>query len=1042
MMADHKTPPAASSEPQGHPECSRTVTAVLGPTNTGKTHLAIERMLGYETGVIGLPLRLLAREVYDKIARRIGADKVALITGEEKVKPEDPRYYVCTVEAMPRDLDVDFLAVDEVQLAGDPERGHVFTNRLFHSRGKLETLLLGAATMQGVIRDLLPDANFVTRPRLSKLSYSGQKKISRLPRRCAVVAFSANDVYAIAELIRRQRGGAAVVLGALSPRTRNAQVELYQSGDVDFLVATDAIGMGLNLDVDHVAFAGLRKYDGHVHRSLTPSEIAQIAGRAGRHMNDGMFGVTGETEPFSAELVERLENHDFEPVKILQWRNSQLDFSSLERLKRSLRQTPSARQLQRTRANDDVIVLETLSADDEIADLARSSHAVEKLWDTCQVPDYRKISASSHAELVANIFKYLVSDAGVIPEDWVARQVAHAASTEGDIDTLASRISLIRTWTFISNRRDWLAEPDMWQARTREIEDNLSDAMHQQLAQRFVDRRTSVLMKRLHDKALLHAEFEDDGRIFVESHYVGRLEGFRFTPDTQAAGAQGKAARHAASKILVRELSDRAERLCAAKPDAFALSRNGVIHWAGQSVARLEAGENPLRPNFELMADEQLNAPDRERVTNRLRTWLDYHISQRLRPLLDLSNAADLGGPSRGIAFRLVEGFGAITREAVADEVRNLDQVARAQLRKYGVRFGAYNIFFPALLKPDAAELVQTLWMLRHGQDHGLSRLQPPEPPRAGLTSLNADTSLPEGFYRACGFHLCATRAVRIDILERLGDQLRPLISWKPSADKTEPPAGALGGGAFKVQPEMMSILGCSADELALVLKAIGYRLERRPVARPGVDGQAHAEVLGSDPPIPVEAAPAAPEAAAPTQADPAAAVPAEAESPALDAPALDAAALEVAPPEVAPPESVPAAAEPEYEEIWRLRRRAHRDKRPNPRRAEKAETASGSDAAAQLPRNKADGERKPRQDDRPRQGHRHDRHKDKDRHQDRRGARIAPARSDQPAAASARANVRRAVDPNSPFAALQSLKEKLESKVEQKVVDHAQDQA
>ncbi len=1011
MMADHKKPAAiAKSNPQGHPECSRTVTAVLGPTNTGKTHLAIERMLGHETGVIGLPLRLLAREVYDKIAKRIGADKVALITGEEKIKPEDPRYYVCTVEAMPRDLDVDFLAVDEVQLAGDPERGHVFTNRLFHSRGRLETLLLGAATMQGAIRDLLPNANFVTRPRLSKLSYSGQKKISRLPRRCAVVAFSANDVYAIAELIRRQRGGAAVVLGALSPRTRNAQVELYQSGDVDFLVATDAIGMGLNLDVDHVAFAGLRKYDGHVHRSLTPSEIAQIAGRAGRHMNDGMFGVTGETEPFSAELIERLENHDFEPVKILQWRNSQLDFSSLERLKRSLRQTPGTPRLQRTRANEDFIVLETLSADDEIADLASTPQAVEKLWDACQVPDYRKISASSHAELVATLFKFLTSDAGVIPEDWVARQVAHAASTEGDIDTLANRISLIRTWTFISNRRDWLAEPEMWQERTREIEDTLSDALHQQLAQRFVDRRTSVLMKRLHDKASLHAEFEDDGRIFVESHYVGRLEGFRFTPDTQAAGAQGKAARHAASKILVRELSQRAESLCSAKPEAFSLSRNGAVMWAGQSVGRLEAGEHPLRPGLELLADEQLSAPDRDRVIARLRTWLDYHISQRLKPLLDLSNAADLGGQSRGIAFRLVEGFGAISREAVAEEVRSLDQIARAQLRKYGVRFGAYNIFFPALLKPDAAELLLLLWMLRHGGESGLDLLQPPEPPRAGLTSLMADTGLPEGFYRACGFHLCATRAVRIDILERLGDQLRPLISWKPSAEKAEPPPGALGGGAFKVQPDMMSILGCSADDLAVVLKAIGYRVERRPLARPNDAAGLDAEATGS---APVSLAEGVSDATQDT----------------------DASAQMVAEPPSQP------EAEPGYEEIWRPRRRTQRIRRPAPRQAE-AEVVHGAagepaQARPDKPRRerraqKPDGSRQDRGQDRREQRH-------KDRHQDGRGTR---SRDDKPAPASAKPNQRRVVDPDSPFAALQTLKDRLERKVEHRAEDQVQDQA
>ena len=475
----------------------RNVTAVLGPTNTGKTHLAIERMLGHDTGLIGLPLRLLAREVYDKVAARAGAANVALITGEEKIKPERPRYWVCTVEAMPRFADVDFLAIDEVQLAADPERGHVFTDRLLHVRGQQETLLLGAQTMRDAISDLIPGANFISRPRLSKLTYSGEKKITRLPPRTALVAFSASEVYAIAELIRRQRGGAAVVLGALSPRTRNAQVALYQSGDVDFLVATDAIGMGLNLDVDHVAFAGTRKYDGQVHRELTAGELGQIAGRAGRHMNDGTFGVTGAVEAFSSDLIDRLETHTFEPVKSLQWRNRDLDFASLDRLRDSLREAPREGRLTRARTADDMLALESVSHDREVAAFAVSRQAVSRLWDVCQVPDYRKISNQNHAELVATLYKFLMGPEERIPKDWFAQQVALADRTDGDIDTLANRIAHIRTWTFVSNRVDWLADHEHWQERTRAIEDSLSDALHEQLTQRFVDRRTSALMKGL-----------------------------------------------------------------------------------------------------------------------------------------------------------------------------------------------------------------------------------------------------------------------------------------------------------------------------------------------------------------------------------------------------------------------------------------------------------------------------------------------------------------------------------------------------------------
>ena len=985
-MPQNTPAPSAPRSNSNRPDCARNVSAVLGPTNTGKTHLAIERMLGHETGVIGLPLRLLAREVYDKVAARAGAQNVALITGEEKIKPPEPRYHVCTVESMPQSTEADFVAVDEIQLAGDPERGHVFTNKLFHARGRLETLLLGAQTMGGAIRDLLPEANFISRPRLSKLSYAGQKKISRLPRRSAIVAFSASDVYAIAELIRRQRGGAAVVLGALSPRTRNAQVELYQSGDVDFLVATDAIGMGLNLDVDHVAFAGRRKFDGRVHRMLTPGETGQIAGRAGRYMNDGTFGVSGECDPFDAELIEKLENHDFEPVKILQWRNPDLDFSSIAALQASLNEMPASARLQRTRENDDVAVLERLAGDQEIADLTTTRDAVARLWDACQVPDYQKISQASHAELVANLYRFLVSGDGMIPEDWIEKQVRQAASTEGDIDTLANRISLIRTWTFVSNREGWLADPEHWQSRTREIEDNLSDALHQQLAQRFVDRRTSVLMKRLHDKSALDAEIEDDGKIFVENHYVGQLTGFRFTPDTHAAGAQGKAARHAASKVLAQELARRAEHLAGAKPETLALTRNGAITWNGEEVARVEAGEHALKPAINLMADENMNAPDRDKVIARLRTWTDYHIAQRIKPLADLSTAQDVDGIARGIAYRLVESFGALKREAVAEEVRALDQTARAGLRKYGVRFGAYNIFFPALMKPDAAELLLLLWGLKHAAETGLDQYDLPEMPRPGLTSLAADLSLPEDYYRACGFHLCGNRAVRIDILERLGDQIRPLVAWKPNGAAAEPPAGALGGGAFKVQPDMMAILGCSQEELNGVLKALGYRMERRPLTPSSAADTATAN----------EDAPAAGDEATPSETV------ASENSQDADQPTAHAAADETT--------------EPAYEEIWRPR------KRPDRRRRPRAQDTAAQNAEA------AQSERKPR-----RANANHARTgKPQD---DKRGARKkqATAGKEQQKTPANKPKREPAVDPDSPFAALKGLKEKMERDMQER---------
>ncbi|WP_439544504.1 helicase-related protein [Hyphomicrobium sp.] len=909
----------------------RNVTAVLGPTNTGKTHLAIERMLGHESGMIGLPLRLLAREVYDKIAARIGVDKVALITGEEKIKPERARYWVATVEAMPRDVDVDFLAIDEIQLAGDPERGHVFTDRLLHARGRKETLLLGAQTMREAIQDLIPGANFISRPRLSQLTYAGEKKITRLPGRSAVVAFSANEVYAIAELIRRQRGGTAVVLGALSPRTRNAQVALYQSGDVDFIVATDAIGMGLNLDIDHVAFSANRKFDGQNFRNLTANEIGQIAGRAGRHMNDGTFGVTGTCEAFDADLVERLETHTFDPVRVLQWRNRRLDFSTLERLRDSLREMPNEPRLTRARMADDVVALETLSNIGDLAAYANSPAAVQRLWDVCQVPDYRKISSQNHAELCASLYGYLMSGEGRVPEDWFAKQVAFADRTDGDIDTLANRIAHIRTWTFVANRADWLKDPGHWQGRTRAIEDSLSDALHEQLTQRFVDRRTSALMKGMRDKEELAAEIGDDGAIHVENHNIGSLKGFRFSPETQTEGINAKAARNAATQVLSRELGMRARRVAAAKSEAFKLSRSARILWRDEEIAALEASEDPLKPQVAVLADEHLSPPDREKVQARLETWRDEIIAERLKPLVDIAKAEDVTGLARGIAFRLTESFGMLKREQITDMMKHLDQEARAQLRKYGVRFGAFNIYFPSLLKPAPAELAATLWALKNATANGLSLDALPDLPRAGLTSAPANPATPEALYRVYGFHLCGPRAVRLDILERLADLIRPLLAWRAKPDNPmQPPKGSTGDGGFVVTPEMMSILGCSPDELSHVLKALGFRLDRKTVTPPVVASAAapqEAIVAGeenaapaSEAPVPVSESTSepdvtpSPEVAPP--AEEAAAAPAAAASASLETPAV---------PAMAAAEGAEAAA-PSVIEIWRPKRR-HEDR-------------------------------------------------------------------------------------------------------------------
>jgi ATP-dependent RNA helicase SUPV3L1/SUV3 len=807
---------------------ARNVTAVLGPTNTGKTHLAIERMLGHESGMIGLPLRLLAREVYSRVAARAGADQVALVTGEEKILPAQPRYWVSTVEAMPRETDAAFVAIDEVQIAADLERGHIFTDRILNLRGTQETLLLGAATMRGIIEQLLPGVHVVTRPRMSVLAYSGQKKLTRLPERSAIVAFSADEVYAVGELIRRQRGGAAVVLGALSPRSRNKQVEIYQSGDVDFLVATDAIGMGLNLDLDHVAFASNRKYDGYQFRELSAAELGQIAGRAGRHMHDGTFGVTGRVDPFPDPLVEALETHRFEPVRTVQWRNNTLDFASLAALKASLDETPQVEGLTRAQPADDRQALEALGRDEEIAGRVHGSDGVRRLWDAAQLPDYRKISPAQHAHLVGEIFCF-INDGGVVPEDWIADQIRQADRTDGDIDTLSARIAHIRTWAFVANQADWLAEPSTWRDETKAVEDKLSDALHERLTKRFVDRRTSVLMRRLRENTVLDAEITPTGDVLVEGHQVGTLQGFRFTPDLQGGGAEGQALRGAAQKSLAAAITDRADRLARAADTEIVLSLDGHLRWQGEPIARLMSGEDLLKPRFVLLADEQLTGASREAVERRIETWLAAHVGTLLKPLIDLTEDQSLAGMARGIAFQLMENMGVLDRRTVLAEVRGLDQDARASLRRHGVRFGAYHIYVPALLKPGPSTLVAQLWALKHRSLDlpGLAEL--PTISASGRTSVAIDPSFDPELYRRFGFRIYGSRAIRIDILERLADLIRPALSWSPGAAGERPSGAVEEGRGFTVTSSMTSLLGASGDAMAVVLKGLGYRMERRP---------------------------------------------------------------------------------------------------------------------------------------------------------------------------------------------------------------------
>ena len=557
------------------------LTAVLGPTNTGKTYLAIERMLGHESGMVGFPLRLLARENYDRVVRIKGASQVALVTGEEKITPPGARYFICTVESMPLDRSVSFLAVDEVQMAADPERGHFFTDRILHARGSNETMLLGADTIRPILNRLLPDIDVVARPRFSKLAYVGPKKATRLPPRSAVVGFSANEVYEIAELIRRQRGGTAIVMGALSPRTRNAQVEMFESGEVDYLVATDAIGMGLNLDVNHVWFASLRKYDGRSTRPLRAVELAQIAGRAGRHMNDGTFGTTTDVDGLDAETVEAIENHRFDPLRDVQWRNSDLDFRSVPTLIAALNAQPPHAALQRVREQDDQLALQTLSAHSEFLPRLHAPGRVKLLWEVCQVPDFRKTMTEEHTALLGQLFQHLTQGGERLPEDWIDSHVKRLERFDGDIDTLMSRIAHVRTWTYISHRTDWIQRAVHWQERARAIEDKLSDVLHQRLMQRFVDRRAALLVRRLRDEGEMTSSVAAAGEVTVEGEHLGRIEGFRFVPDATEGHADQKAVLSAALRALRQDLPARLQAFTASPDGELVFDSQLRVYWGG-----------------------------------------------------------------------------------------------------------------------------------------------------------------------------------------------------------------------------------------------------------------------------------------------------------------------------------------------------------------------------------------------------------------------------------------------------------------------------
>ncbi len=775
------------------------VRAVLGPTNTGKTHLAIERMLAHSSGIIGFPLRLLARENYDRMVARMGARSVALITGEEKIVPPEARWFSCTVEAMPLDRDAEFVAVDEIQLCADPDRGHVFTDRLLHARGLVETMFLGAETIRPLLQRLVPQASVETRPRMSQLTHAGPVKLARLLPRSAIVAFSAAEVYAIAELIRRRRGGCAVVMGRLSPRTRNAQVALYQEKEVDFLVATDAIGMGLNMDVDHVAFAALGKFDGHRPRRLTPAEVAQIAGRAGRGMRDGTFGTTGQCPPLPDEVAAAVEAHSFDPLRQVCWRSSDLDFTHVDALLASLLAPPPGPGLVKGNDAADLETLAALSREPEVRRLAQGRRMVARLWEACQIPDFRKLADDTHTRLCARVFFHIAKDSR-LPTDWLAGQIAALARADGDIDTLMQRLAGVRIWSYIAARPDWVRDSVHWQGRAREVEDLLSDALHERLTARFVDRRAAHLLRRLEageGQELLSAVTRR-GEVVVEGHPVGRIAGFSFHPDPDAVGDEKKMVLRAARRALREEMPRRVRVVETAPDTAFGLADDLAILWDDAPIARLKRGASAARPRVQVLDSEFIDGAQRERLRLRLQCFLDGKVADELRPLQTAADHAAARPELRGHVHRLTEALGVLPSEGG----ERLAPELRPALKVIGVKAGRFALYIPALLKPRAAAMRARLWALQHG-------LAVPNLPAATVVSLERPSDWPAGFAEAMGWLEAGPVLLRLDIAERVAAEL----AWATRHGAAALPAG------------LASRFSLKAELLPVVLRRLGFRV-------------------------------------------------------------------------------------------------------------------------------------------------------------------------------------------------------------------------
>ena len=778
--------------------------AVLGPTNTGKTFLAIETMLSFDSGMIGFPLRLLAREVYDKIIKKIDSQKVALITGEEKIIPPDAKYFLCTVESMPIDKNLDFVAIDEIQMCADHERGHIFTDRLLNLRGEKLTMFMGSNTVKNIIVKLDEDTQFINRERLSKLSYTGHKKISRIDRKSVIIAFSTEEVYAIAELIRRQKGGAAIVMGSLSPKTRNSQVELYQSGDVDFLVATDAIGMGINMDLDSVYFSNLKKFDGKKLRRLNISEIGQIAGRAGRYLNDGNFGITGECGEFTAEDIDLIENHKFGELNTLFWRNSNLNFNNAASLIKSLNERPSKSWLRKINECEDEKILKYFLRDLNAHKISNNEKDLSLLWECCQIPDFVKKTYGNHLEVISKVFGFLNSKEGKVKSSYMQQQLSNLDKIDGNIDSISNRIANVRTWSYVSNKKNWVENQNYWVEKTKLLEDKLSDRLHEELTKSFIDKRASVLARGLKQDMDFKTEIMQDDKVIIDEQFIGNLKGLKFEMDLKIGALETdiKSLKKAARQTVGPELQKRIQTII--DTGLIEIRDDFKIYWKNFPIAKLEAGKDYLNPEIFLIVDDILENNDKQKLSEFIEKWIKDKIKLVLKSLVDLKNLKESNSSIKALAYQLYENNGVIKREGVADYLKNLGQDERKVLRDLGVKFGRYHVFLFRLLKPEAVSLRILLWKNFHQKFFNL------KPPTFGLNFIENKDAKNKNFMLLCGFENFENFFVRIDILERLFMQ----IINSNIDNKSE----------IKLIPEMLNLLGCSKDNFLKLIKKMNYK--------------------------------------------------------------------------------------------------------------------------------------------------------------------------------------------------------------------------